>query len=130
MRLSSLITLALLLFGVSLSADHVRWQSDYEAAREEAVRTEKSLIVFLMPKECESCQEILRETFNNQPYIKTINQNYIAVLITKDQKRSYPIELLYTLEYPALFFLSADEVFERDTLSGNIVPAQLVESFK
>ena len=54
----------------------------------------------------------------NQAYIAKINEAYVAVLIIKDQKTGYPIEMLYTLEYPTTFFLTSREVYEREALRG------------
>ena len=69
--------------------------------------------------------KMLRSTFMNQAYISYINENYVAVLITKAQTQSYPIELLYTLEYPALFFLDSHEIYTKDALFGYITPETL-----
>lgn len=114
--------LSSLLIAVHLHADHVRWQGDYEKAREEAVKEKKRLMVLLIEKECVPCIKMLRTTFNGQPYIKHINEKYISVLVTKGQKASYPIELLYAIEYPSVFFLDSKEIFERDPITGYADP--------
>jgi hypothetical protein len=61
----------------------------------------------------------------NQKYIDTINEKYISVLIIKDQKSSYPIEMLYTFTYPSLFFLDENELFIHEPLRGDITPEKL-----
>ena len=66
-----------LLLVVSLQAEHVRWQGDYEKAREEAVKEKKLLMVLLMEKECAPCMKMLQTTFKDQPYITRINKKYI-----------------------------------------------------
>jgi len=58
----------------------------------------------------------------NQNYIDRLNREFISVFIIKNQKRSYPIEMLYSHEYPALFFLDENELFICDPISGNITP--------
>ena len=117
--------LLLLLFISTLQADHVRWQGDFEKAREEAVKEKKELMVLLITSECSECMTMLRTTFMNQKYIAYINQHYVAVLVKRNQKQSYPIELLYTLEYPALFFLDTQEIYTKEALFGYITPAIL-----
>lgn len=107
-----------LLIPYILSAEHVLWQSDYEKARLQAVEEGKGILVFLIKKECSQCQKMLQTTFMNQDYIAKINEQYVAVIITQDQKGSYPIEMLYTLEYPTTFFLTSSEGFEREALQG------------
>ena len=115
---------AFLLFTLllTLSAEHVQWQGDYEQARLQAVKEGKGIMVFLIQKNCDECMEMLRTTFRDHSYIKEINRRYVSVLITKDQRGSYPIELLYTLEYPSLFLLDAKEHYEHEALRGYATP--------
>ena len=107
-----------LFLAVTLHAEHVQWQGNYEKARLQALKAHKKLMVFLMEKECAECTEMLRTTFQDQKYIRQLNRAYVSVLVFRDQKRSYPIELLYTLEYPTLFFLDAQEHYTRKALRG------------
>ena len=113
----------LFLFPVVLQADHVRWQGDYEKARVEAVKENKFLMVLLIEDECTECMKMLRVTFKDQPYIKRINEKYISVLVRRGQKESYPIEMLYAITYPSVFFLTSKEIFERKPVTGYADPA-------
>ena len=122
--------LLLFILSLILHADHVRWQGDFEKAREEAIKKKKELMVFLMIPECPECMKMLRSTFMNQNYIADINRDYVAVLVSKDQKQSYPIELLYTLEYPAIFFLDTQEIYTKEALFGYIKPETLEKHLK
>ncbi len=55
----------------------------------------------------------------NQPYIETINQQMIAVMVTYEGRLSYPIELYYTTVFPTLFFVDAHkETFIGEPLYG------------
>ena len=117
------VALLSILFVSLLQADHVRWQGDYEKAREEAVKEKKLLMVLLIEDECPECMKMLRVTFRDQPYIKRINEKYISVLVRRGQKESYPIELLYAITYPSLFFLTSKEIFERVPITGYADPA-------
>ena len=110
--------LLFLLIPCVLLAEHVIWQSDYEKARVQALQEGKGIMVFLIKRDCSKCREMLQTTFMNQAYIAKINEAYVAVLIIKDQKTGYPIEMLYTLEYPTTFFLTSREVYEREALRG------------
>ncbi len=113
----------LFLLPVVLQADHVRWQGDYEKAREAAVKEKKLLMVLLIEDECTECMKMLRVTFRDQLYIKRINEKYISVLVRRGQKESYPIELLYAITYPSLFFLTSKEIFEKEPITGYADPA-------
>jgi len=111
-------------------AEHVRWQGDFEKARKEAIKEKKELMVLLIAPDCAQCKKMLRTTFMDQKYIIAINQHYISVLVQKGQQKSYPIELLYTLEYPALFFLDTQEIYTKEALFGYIKPKTLEKHLK
>ena len=115
---------ALLFLGLflTLSAEHITWRSNYDAAHQEALKTKKFLMVLLIEKECSACQKMLIETFRDQPYIKELNEKFVSVIVTKGQVGSYPIEMLYTLEYPSLFFLNNTELFLGKNIFGYIDP--------
>ncbi len=114
---------------VTLHADHVRWQGNFEKARQEALKENKAMMVFLITPECSMCMKMLRTTFMDQKYIAYINTHYVSVLVQKDQKMSYPIELLYTLEYPTLFFLDTNEIYTKKPLFGYVSPQSLAKHF-
>ena len=121
-----LLFLLSLLFASLLQAEHIRWHGSYEKAHQEALKEKKLLMVFLMEDECPLCIKMLRTTFRDQPYIKKVNEMFVSVLVTKGQKESYPIEMLYTMNYPSLFFLNSEELFAYDTIFGYVDP----EAFK
>jgi thioredoxin-related protein len=115
----------LLLMILTLNAEHVSWYSNFDKAHQEAVEQKKGLMVLLIQKNCLTCKEVIQSTFMNQDYIYKINTRFIAVLITKGQKSSYPIEMLYTSTYPSLFFLDSNELFLYQPLIGDITPDKL-----
>lgn len=109
----------------ALGANHVSWQSNFDKAHQQALKENKKLMVLLIEKECKECIETIKTTFINQPYIDKINREYISVLITKDQQSSYPIEMLYTFQYPSLFFLDNRELFVCKPIRGGVTPNKL-----
>jgi thioredoxin-related protein len=119
------IILYLLFFTLTLYANHVRWHSDFDEAHKLALKQNKMLLVLLIKKDCLTCKDTIKTSFMNQKYIDTINEKYISVLIIKDQKSSYPIEMLYTFTYPSLFFLDENELFIHEPLRGDITPEKL-----
>ena len=56
----------------------------------------------------------------NQPYLNKVDDLFVSVLITKGQKETYPIEMLYTMTYPSVFFLDAQELFVGENIFGYI----------
>ena len=126
MRFIILITL----LGLALNANHVRWYGNYDKAHKAALKENKKLMVLLINKDCKPCQESIKTTFINQPYIDEINEKYISVIVTKNQKESYPIEMLYTFTYPTLFFLDNRELFVCKPIRGKVTPERLKNHLK
>lgn len=83
------------------------------------------MMIILRKKDCKNCQKMFETTFLNQPYIEKLNKKYISVVVTFQDKNNYPIEMFYTVEFPALFFISSkDESFLQDPIFGYISPQQ------
>jgi len=112
-----LIFLIWVLF-VSLEANSVWWRSNFDEAHHEAVRNSKKLMVLLIEENSPTNKKILINTFMNKEYIEKINKEYISILVVKNQKNTYPIELLYTIDYPSVFFLDNLEVYLCKPLRG------------
>ena len=113
-----------------LNASHVSWYGNFDKAHQTAIKENKKLMILLIEKDCKSCQESIKTTFINQPYIKEINNSFISVIVTKNQKESYPIEMLYTFTYPTLFFLDNRELFVCQPLRGEVTPEKLKNYLK
>ena len=112
----------LLLIFISLEARHVEWMGNYEKAHQRALKENKQLMVLLIQKGNPTCQELIPKVFINQKYVEIINEKFISVIVTKGQKSSYPIEMLYTLTYPSIFFLNKYELFSCKPIDGDITP--------
>jgi len=111
-----------LLVAIVLQAEYIQWHSNYDKAHQEALIEQKLLMVLLIDKACPLCHQMLRTTFKDQPYLKKINETFVSVLVTKDQKSSYPIEMLYTMTYPSVFFLNSEELFVGENIYGYADP--------
>lgn len=118
-------------FFMPLSADHIRWYGDYEKALLIAKEQNKPLMLFLRKEKCQECKKMIEITLSNQDYIKYLNKNFIGVIATYEEENSYPIEMFYTLDFPALFFVSSkDESFLCDPLFGYVTPKGLSDKIK
>ncbi|MBU1657603.1 thioredoxin family protein [bacterium] len=111
-----------ILLGLSLRADTIAWYGNYDKAHQEAIKNKKMIMVLLVEENCMQCHKILQTTFMSQAYIRIINSLFVAVLITKGQKESYPIEMLYTMVYPSVFFLNTQELFVGKNIFGYVNP--------
>ncbi len=122
--------ISIVLLTLTLNASHVNWYGNFDKAHQKALRENKKLMVLLIKKDCETCKESVKTTFLNQPYIDEINGSFISVIVTKGQKESYPIEMLYTFTYPTLFFLDNRELFVCEPIRGEVTPERLKNHLK
>ncbi len=121
--------LLLWLLPLWLLANHVHWLGDYNKALQLAHKEEKPLLVLVVKKDSKICNKILYQQFMNQPYIDTINKKMIAVMVTYEGKRSYPIEMYYTTIFPALFFVDTQtETFLHEPLYGEKIKNNMLEN--
>jgi len=112
------LVLCTLLAGV-LAAGPIRWQGSFDAARQRAEEERKPLLVLLVKRECDACRKAVAAMNGDGPLARLVNGRTIPVLVTKENE-DYPIELLYTLEFPTLFLLSPEETFLAEPVRGEI----------
>ncbi len=120
-----LFLLSLLLF-TSLLAQNLSWRGNYDHAYREALAQEKPLLVLLVKADDPRTQAVLKEVFANQPYLQAIRDKMITVLITYGSRVSYPIELYYTTEFPALFIVDKIERFMVPSLYGEEITPEVL----
>jgi len=118
-------TFVILLFLSNLEAFVV--ESSYSDAHKKAIREDKILMVFLRKKSCSSCNDMLTSLFIDKKVRNLIGKRATFTIVTQGQKESYPIEMLFTTEYPALFFLDKHELFACDAIIGEINLKKLEE---
>ena len=97
----------LFFFTLFLNADHIHWLGNYDKALQKAQKEHKPLMVLLVKKECHSCNNVIKDSFMEQGYIKHLNQKFISVIVTYEGRESYPIELFYSTSFPTLFFVNS-----------------------
>ena len=119
--------MAFVFFLASLEAQNISWYGDFEQARQKAIEERKTLMVLLIKKECFACDEILSKTFRSDSVVERVNELFVSVLISEGQKGTYPIEMLYTMEYPAVFFLDNQELFVGKNIFGYLDSDEFVK---
>jgi len=120
-----------ILFFCILEATNIRWYSNYDKALIEAKKQNKNLMIFVMKKDSNMAKDIFVNIFQDKQIAEFINKNYVSVVSIYEYKNSYPIELFYTSEFPALFFVSnTDESFIVKPLFGVIKKDEVKNSLK
>ncbi len=121
--------LLLWLLPLWLLANHVHWMGDYDKALQLAHKQNKPLVVLVVKKDSKMCNKILHQQFMNHPYIDTINNTMMAVIVTYEGKLSYPIEMYYTTIFPTLFFVDTKrEIFMYEPLYGEGIENNILEN--
>lgn len=123
-----LFTLCLLT--ISMNADHIRWMGNYDKALQKAQKEHKPLMVLLVKKECPFCNDVIKDSFMKQEYVKHLNQKFISVIVTYEGRESYPIEMFYSTSFPTLFFVSSQtETFLSEPLYAESIDEKSIEKF-
>ena len=102
-------------------------ERSYTVAHIKAVKENKMLLVFLTKKECKYCNKELMKILQNKKLDKAIKNRALFVIIIKNQKESYPIEMLYSTRYPTLFLLDKYELSHCKALRGEMNPKQILD---
>ena len=115
------------LFTLFTYANHVHWLGDYDNALQLAHTEHKPLLVLVVKKDSKLCNTILHKEFMNHCYIDTINEKFIAVMVTYEGRTSYPIEMYYTTVFPSLFFVDTEnETFMREPIYGEKISQKVL----
>jgi len=124
------LLLASFCIALSLQADHIHWLGNYDKALEKAHDEMKPLMVFLVKKECSSCNDILKNILMNQPYVKELNERFIPVILTYEGRQNYPVEMYYSTTFPTLFFVNSfNEHFLSKPLYTNAINKKAIKKF-
>jgi hypothetical protein len=99
-------------------ASHIHWLGSYDKALQKAIATHKPLLILVVDNSQKS-NKTIRNQLMNQPYVDTIDNHFISVIVTHESVESYPNEMFYTSIFPTLFFVdSSNELFLRKPLYG------------
>lgn len=83
-------------------------------------------MVLLVRKNNKRDLKILNQLIKDKKLSSLIEQKAVFTIIQEGTKQSYPIEMLYTTTYPALFLLDKNELFI-EAFRGDIVAKKLEE---
>jgi len=128
MKIMRKILFALWLITLSINADHIHWMGNYDKALQKAHKEHKPLMVLLVKKECPSCNDVIKDSFMGQEYVKLLNQKFISVIVTYEGRESYPIEMFYSTSFPTLFFVNSQtETFLSEPLYDKVIGEKTIE---
>lgn len=123
------IFFALILILSFAFGEHIRWRNDFDKVLVEAKRTQKDILLLILKKDCDICKSVFTDIFNEKEIQDKVEQKYVPVVVFFENKNSYPIELFYTIRFPALFFVSReDESFLKKPLFENFTKGELLNS--
>ena len=110
-------------------AEFVHWHGDYASAHRLARNTGKPLLVLVTRTHDANTSAILHHVFINQPYVQTINEKTVPVIVYVDKRTSYPVEMYYTTRFPTLFMVDAkQELFLHAPLYPHMITPKILHS--
>ena len=122
--------LILWLLPLLLSANFVKWLGNYDDAHQKALKENKPLLVLVVKQNDPLSSTVIKNSFMDQTYVDLINSETVPVIVTYEGKLSYPIEMYYTTEFPALFFVdSSKELIFKKPLYGKSIHKQNVQQY-
>ncbi len=105
-------------------------ENSYSNAHQKAVQENKILMVYLTKKHSAACNKELFKIINSKKVSSLIEKYAVFVIVYQKQKESFPIEMLYTVQYPTLFFLDENELFRCKALRGHMKPSDIARCLK
>ncbi len=109
---------------IFLYGDTIRWYGSFDGALSTSLKSQKPIFVVLVERGCDECRELFTEVLMQKHIVEIVNTKTVPVIVTKENE-DYPIELLYTLDFPAIFLLSPQEVLLKPPLTGKVDAALL-----
>jgi len=107
----------LLLFIISFSfSSQIKWQYELNDAKELAEHFKKPIFLFLESRRCYYCPIMKETTFVDKRVIKTLNENFIPLLLDNSvgaesdvENTGHAPERLTTSMTPAIYFMGPKE---------------------
>ncbi len=96
--------LIVLFLTTSLFSSEIKWSNNYHMSRQKAKKENKNILLFISSKDNPFCDYMKEDTFLNDKIIDYINQDYIAVeLSIEDRTLPKSIEIFSA---PSVYFLN------------------------
>ena len=114
---------------IVVSAQTLSWRGEYDKAHQKALNLHKPLLVLVVKTDDIYTHEVLRTVFTDQPYIKTLNEKVVSVMVSYEGEMAYPVELYYATRLPALFLVDEKELFLTKPLYAEEITAEHVQSW-
>jgi len=108
-----LVTTLVLLLGIPLSADEIKWQKDYTSGVKYAQKVNKPVLFVSSRHSCKYCVILEETTFSNKDVIEQLNSDFVSIISYSDENDYLPREL-WRPGTPAIWFLepSGEPMFQ------------------
>ncbi len=94
------------MLALSLFADEIEWENNFEAAKAKAQKEGKIIYALITSETCRWCRKLESTTLEAPEVIENVNSKYIAVALTRG-KDKYP-PCLKAPMVPMSYFLAPD----------------------
>lgn len=76
-----------------ISRDAIEWRSDLKSAHEEALRTNKPILLVFDSESCAFCRKMHETTFSEPGLIWSVNRSYVAIKLEVKQHMEVALKL-------------------------------------
>jgi thioredoxin-related protein len=94
----------IMVFSLSLFGAGIKWEKEYNTALKHAKEQNKPLLFIVSNHNCRYCVQLESTTLKNPQVIKTVNADYVALVVYVDEDPVFPHDL-YVGGTPAIWFL-------------------------
>jgi len=94
----------------------VNWQPNYNAARAEAKRTGRPMLVLLVSHTCRWCRKLKNRTLQNPEIVTYINNHFVPLIVYRENL-DFP-DFIKSPMVPTTFFLTSNEKMLMKPVAG------------
>jgi thioredoxin-related protein len=111
--MASRFLLIFALFSLTLFGDEISWASNWNEAKERALKENKLIMLMVTQPHCRACDFMKYATFTKEGVIKETNAHYVAIALDKS-------------ELPESFYVKGTPTFRFYTPNGKRLKYQLI----
>jgi uncharacterized protein YyaL (SSP411 family) len=112
----------------SLLMAEVNWQPNYNAAKEEAKKSGKPMLVILVSHTCRWCRKLENRTLQNPKVVDYVNKFFVPVIVYRGEG-DYPYFISSSM-VPSTFFLTPNEKMIMKPSAGYWEPVEYISDLK
>lgn len=103
----TLLACALAVSSAQANGERIGWQTSYAQAYEQAVKTQRPLVIKFTAPGCAQCEKLQTETMVDETVVKLIEERYVALELDTERNAEL-IEKFRVQSFPATLVVNPD----------------------